>query len=256
MEGEIMRKSGINSTTPKDMLLGAGTVFKNFKYVYSKVDVATDADAPEGALKVVADTEVETENTIQISKLTAPVSFIALAADYTTPAVGDYVIGEWDDSEANVLGATSGGNKILIASELMDIEVDGASVKIKGMTQKIGEAASLETNLAQHTPESIKRAIVGKEVSSLIKGFKQIVTKSLIELSDYLDNIAYVGSMTDGTDVIIIMENVICTSAYELEGKNKETAVTTTKFEASADFESGIFDTLPVYVFYPEKVTA
>lgn len=253
MEGEInMRKSGINSTTPQDMLLGAGTVFKNLKYVYSKVEVAEGEDAPEGALQVVDDKTGETETTIQISKLKADVSFIGLAPDYE-PKAGDYVIGEWDDSEENVLGATSGGNKCSIASELQDIEVDGATVKIKGMTQKIGEAASLETNLAQHTVESIKRAIVGKEVDSLIKGFKQIITKPLIELSDYLDNVAFVGSMTDGTDLIIIMENAICTSAYELEGKNKENAVTSTKFECSADFEKGVFDTLPVYIFYPEK---
>lgn len=251
--GKSMRKSGINSTTPQDMLLGAGTVFKNLKYVYSKVEEGTDA--PANALEVVSDDTEETENTIQISKLKADVSFIGLAADYT-PAVGDTVVGEWDDSEVNVLGATSGGNKITIASELLDIDVDGATVKVKGMTVKVGEAASLETNLAQHTPETIKRAIVGKEVVSLIKGFKQIITKSLIELSDYLDNVAFVGNMTDGKDVIIIMENAICTSAYELEGKNKETAVTATKFEASADFEAGIFDTLPVYIFYPEKATA
>ena len=29
-----MRKAGINSKTPQEMLLGAGVVFKNFKYVY------------------------------------------------------------------------------------------------------------------------------------------------------------------------------------------------------------------------------
>ena len=62
MEGEInMRKSGINSTTPQDMLLGAGTVFKNLKYVYSKVEVAEGADAPEGALQVVDDKTEETD---------------------------------------------------------------------------------------------------------------------------------------------------------------------------------------------------
>ena len=163
------------------------------------------------------------------------------------------VIGEWDDSEENVLGATSGGNKFSIASEQMPIEVDGATVRIKGLTQKTGETGSIETNLAQHTVESFKRAIVGKEVKSLIKGYTQIVTKPLIELSDYLDNIAYVGTKTDGTEIIIIMENAICTSAFEVEGKNKETSVVNTIFEASADFEKGVYDTLPIYIFYPEK---
>lgn len=245
-----MRKSGINSNTPNDLLLGAGTVFKNFKYVYR------DATKEEkGALEVVENSTTETETSIQIGKLTATASFITLASDYV-PTVGDYVIGEWDDSEDSVLGATSGGNKLTITSELTPIEIDGATVRIKGLTQKTGEAGSIEINLAQHTAESLKRAIVGKEVDSLIKGYTQIVTKSLLELSDYLGNIAFVGNMTDGTDVIIIMENAICVSGFEAEGKNKETSVVKTTFEASADFKSGIYDTLPIYIFYPNKTVA
>lgn len=247
-----MRKSGINKTTPNDFLLNAGVVFKNFKYVYSKVEVEEGGEQPKDTYKVVADTETETETTIQIRKLTPKVSFIGLAEGFT-PKVGDIVTGAWADSDENVLGATSGGNKCSILSEFMDIEVDGATVKVKGLTHKVGEAGKLETNLAQHTIESFKRSIVGKEVDSLIKGFKQIVTKSLLELSDYLENIAYVGSMSDGTDVIIIMENVLCTSGLELEGKNKEASVVAATFECSADFESGVFDTLPIHIFYPEK---
>lgn len=245
-----MRKSGINSNTPNDLLLGAGTVFKNFKYVY--IEAVEEA---EGALEVVANGTVETENTIQIRKLTPGVSFIGTEKDYV-PAVGDFVIGGWDDSESSVLGATNGGNKLSIVPEITPIEVDGATVEIKGLNQKTGETGTLEVNLAQHTVESIKRAIVGKEVESLIKGYMQIETKSLIELSDYLDNIAFVGNMTDGTEVIIIMENAICSSGFELEGKNKETAVVATTFKSTADFESGVFDKLPIYIFYPDKKTA
>lgn len=246
-----MRTSGINSGTPNDFLLGAGIVFKNFKYLYKQA-----VEGEKGALEVVADDTEETASTIRIGRITdSGVSFIGTAADYT-PAVGDFVIGDWDDSEKNVLGATSGGGKCTITSELLDIEVDGATVKVKGLTHKIGESASLEVNLAQHTVESLKRAIVGTETDSLIKGFTQIVTKSLIEASDYLENIAYVGRMTDGTAVIIIMENAICTSGLELEGKNKETSVVTTTFESTADFNSGVFDKLPVYIFYPEKAIA
>lgn len=249
-----MRKSGINKDTPKDFLLGAGTVFKNLKYIYTKVEDETTL--PDGALEVIADTATEDVTSIKISKLTKPVvSFVGVATSYT-PAVGDHVVGAWDDSDKSVLGATSGGNKLTITSELTDIEIDGATVRVKGLTQKTGETGSIEINLAQHTVESFKRAIVGKEVDSVIKGYTQIVTKSLLELSDYLDNIAFVGNMSDGTDVIIIMENAVCTSGLEVEGKNKETSVVTTTFEASADFNSGVFDTLPIYIFYPEKKTA
>lgn len=246
-----MRKSGINSNTPNDFLLGAGVVFKNFKYVYSEA-----AETEPGALEVVADDSVEGDNQIKLSKLTPNVSFIGLATGYTAPKVGDYVIGAWTDDEDHVLGATNGGNKLSIVPEITPIEVDGAVVEIKGLNQKTGETGTLEVNLAQHTIESIKRAIVGKEVDSLIKGYTQIETKSLIELSDYLDNIAYVGTMTDGTEIIAIMENAICSSGFELEGKNKETAVVATTFKSTADFAGGIYDKLPIYIFYPTKKTA
>lgn len=247
-----MRKSGINSQTPNDFILGAGVVFKNFKYVYSKVE-GSGSQQPEGSLKVVADGEKETETTIQISKLTSSVSFIGLAENYSKPTVGDFVKGSWTDDEDHILGATNGGNKLSIVPEITSIEVDGAVVEIKGLNQKTGETGTLEVNLAQHTVESLKRAIVGKVVDSLIKGYTQIQTKSLIELSDYLDNIAFVGTMTDGTEIIVIMENAICSSGLELESKNKETSVVATTFKSTADFKSGVYDTLPIYIFYPEK---
>lgn len=231
-----MRKSGINSNTPNDFMLNAGVVFKNFKYVY----------------KEYTGTETTNAKEIKLSQLSPKVSFVGLAKDYV-PAVGDYVVGAWDDSEENVIGATNGGNKLSIIPEITPIEVDGAIVDVKGLTQKTGEVGTLEVNLAQHTEESFKMTIIGKEVESLIGGYKQIQTKSLIELSDYLDNIAFVGTKTNGKEIIVIMENVICTSGLELEGKNKETSVVKITFKASADFASGIFDTLPIYIFYPDE---
>lgn len=231
-----MRKSGINSNTPNDFLLGAGVVFKNFKYIYKKYEGDGQTEAGE----------------IKLSQIKSNASFIGLEDGYE-PEVGEFVTGAWNDSEENVLGATSGGNKLSIVPEITPIDVDGAVVEIKGLNQKTGESGTLEVNLAQHTVESLKRAIVGKEVESLIPGYKQIQTKSLIELSDYLDNIAYVGSMTDGTEIIAIMENAICSSGLEMDTKNKETSVVKTVFKSTADFKSGVYDTLPIYIFYPDK---
>lgn len=250
-----MRKSGITKTTPNDFLLNAGVVFKNFKWVWSLATEDSEGNYPDGSIEIVADGTKETESTIQLKKVASPgVSFIGLAADFV-PKVGDHIIGAWDDSDENVLGATSGGNKLSILSELTPIEVDGALVKVKGLTQKTGETGSLETNLAQHTKESFIRAIIGKEVESLIKGYTQLTTKSLIEASDYLENIAFVGTMSDGTECIVIMENALCTSGLELEPKNKETAVLKATFECNADFDDA-HDTLPIYIFVPNKEAA
>jgi len=250
-----MRKSGITQTTPNDFILNAGVVFKNFKWVWRMAkEVGEGYEA--GAIQIVEDEAKETATTIQISKITNPgVSFISVAKDYSTPKVGDFIVGDWDSSDENVLGATSGGNKLSIMSEITQIEVDGALVKVKGLTQKQGETGTLETNLAQHTKESFLRAIIGTEQSSLIPKYSQLTTKALIEASDYLDNIAFVGTMSDGTECIIIMENALCTSGFELEAKNKETAVLKATFECNADFDDA-HDTLPIYIFVPNKTAA
>ena len=243
-----MRKSGITSTTPQDFILNAGVVFKNFHWTWRKVDEETP-----GAIQIVEDSEDETEKTIKLKKVKDPgVSFIVRQAGYEEPKAGDYIVGAWDDSAEYVLGATSGGNKLSIVPEITPIDVDGAIVKVKGLTQKTGESGTLETNLVQHTKESFIRSIVGKEQDSLLKGYKQITTKSLIEASDYLENIAYVGTMSDNTECVIIMENALCTSGLEIEPKNKETAVLKATFECTADFEDA-HDTLPIFIFYPDK---
>ena len=249
-----MRKSGITKTTPEEFLLNAGTVFKNFAFVWRKAtQTGEEGEYEAGAIQIVADDAPETDDTIRLWKIVNPkVSFIKRAADYQEPKVGDYIIGAWDDSDEYVLGATSGGNKISILSELMQIDVDGALVKVKGLTQKIGEAGSMESNLAQHNKESFIRSIIGKVQDSLLKGMTQITTKSLIEASDYLDNIAYVGTMSNGTECIIIMENALCTNGFEIEPKNKDKAVLKVTFECNADFDDA-HDTLPIYIFVPNK---
>lgn len=258
-----MRKSGITSKTPDNLILGAGVVLKNLFYVWKKVEADENENYPDGSLEVVEDNTEAQEGQIQISMIknpriiyrdgrTAKLNFIK-AEDGYEPAAGDHVKGGFDDGEQTVIGATSGGNKFSASVEFSDIDIDGVTVKVKGMTLKVGETATLETNLAQHTATSFKMALAGEEFKSPIEGFKLISTKPLLELSDYLDNVAYVGTMTDGTEIIIIMENPVCTSGIEIEGKNKETSVVKATFEPSAAFDEGMFDTLPVYILYPDK---
>ena len=53
----------------------------------------------------------------------------------------------WNFAES-LIGATSGGTKLSIKPELKDIEVDGASVKVKELAVKIGETAQMEIGRA------------------------------------------------------------------------------------------------------------
>lgn len=186
---------GITENTPKNILLGAGTIFKNLTWDATKSQFKFD----------------------------------------------------------NVLGATSGGSKFSIKNEFKNIEADGAVVKVKGLTLKYGQVAQLETNLLDITVDNLKIAMLGEEKTAEITGYKELVPKAQLEAGDYIDNLAYVGRKSDGSPVIIIMENALCTEGLGLEGKNKDNAVLKVKFECYGDITSDL-QTLPVKILIPEDV--
>lgn len=186
--------SGVTADTPKNIMLNAGTLYKNFKYSSTK----------------------------------------------------------WDGT---IIGATSGGTKLTITPEILDIEVDGVLVKTKGLTQKTGETATLETNMIELSKEFIKSTVIAGEGTSEDSRFDVLESKAHIEDTDYIENFAYVGFMSEGTPIIIVFDYALCTSGIELEGKNKEAAVVPATFECCADLSEGLTDTLPYHI-YVAKTTA
>lgn len=96
-----LKKHGITSETIKNMILGAGVIYKNLKYEKS-------ANGWTG-----------------------------------TP-----------------LGATSGGLKFNYEAQWLDVEVDGATVLIKGVSkQKVGESATLEGQMTELTEDILVSAL-------------------------------------------------------------------------------------------------
>lgn len=153
--------------------------------------------------------------------------------------------------EESVFGATSGGSKLTITPEFVDVEVDGAMVAVKGLKIKTGETAQMELNLLELTTEVIKSAVIGKNGQSEDEDYDLIESKANVEEGDYLENIAFVGKKLDGKNIIVIMDNVLCTSGFESEGKNKEAGVGKYTFVCHADLESDL-DTLPYHIYYPK----
>ena len=187
----VTGKHGVSTTTPENILLGAGTYHKGLKF-------------EDGA---------------------------------------------W---AGTCVGATSGGGKVSIEGEYLDIELDGALVLVKGLTVKQGGKASIEASIAELTGETIKMATNFTEGESDAEGYAMFVDKANIEEGDYLENFGFVGKTANGKkDIIIIFENALCKSAFELEGKNKENSVLKVVLDAYAE-NAGDLDTLPVKIYYPD----
>ena len=188
MAWEEFKVSGVTNKTPKNIMLNAGTLYKNMAY--------------DG--------------------------------------------GKWSGT---ILGATSGGTKFSVTPELYDIPIDGVLVKAKGATQKVGETATIETNMVELTKDWFKMTVIGQEGSSEDTRFDVIESKANIADEDYIENFAYVGFMTDGTPTMIIFDYALCTSGLEGEGKNKEAAVFPATFECYADLSEGLTNKLPYHIY-------
>ena len=161
-----------------------------------------------------------------------------------------YTTSAWNFTES-LVGATSGGSKLSIIPEITKVEVDGALAPAKGLTVKTGEAATMEINFIELTEDIIKASTIGKAGTSEDTNYSAIVSKADIEEGDYWENIAFVGKTLDGKNIIAILENALCTSGFEQEGKNKEGAVGKYTFESHADLTSDL-DTLPWKIYYPK----
>lgn len=162
-----------------------------------------------------------------------------------------YTTGAWNMDES-IVGATSGGSKLSIVPEVTNIEVDGALVKAKGLSVKTGETATMEINFIELTEDLIKASTLGKTgTSEDTTGYNVIVPKADIEAGDYWENIAFVGKTVEGKNIIAILENALCTSGFEQEGKNKEGSIGKYTFESYAEL-TGDLDTLPWKIYYPK----
>ena len=110
----------------------------------------------------------------------------------------------------------------------------------------------MEINFIELTKDIIKAATIGADgTSDDASNYDVIESKANISTGDYWENIAFVGKTLDGKNIIAIMDNALCTSGFEQEGKNKEGAVGKYTFECHAELTSDL-DTLPWHIYYPK----
>lgn len=161
----------------------------------------------------------------------------------------------WNFAES-LICATSGGSKLTIKPEFYDVPVDGALVKVKGLTVKVGETAQLEINPIELKPDILNMAVIAnKAAATEATGYTELTSRAQIAEGDYVEKMGYVGKTIEGKPIIIIFDNALCTSGLELEGKNKEAAVPKFTFECYANLSSEA-DTLPWHIYYPTEAGA
>lgn len=164
----------------------------------------------------------------------------------------------WNFDET-IIGATSGGSKVTIVPEYKDLEVDGAWVKVEGLTVKTGETATMEVNFIELSSEILGRALNSEAVNepeASMSGveYDVIFSSPAIYTSNYIDNLAFVGELINGNPIIVLFQKALCTSGLELSSGDKDGAVITLTFEAYKPIASGEYSHLGYSIYYPSAV--
>lgn len=232
-------KTGLTPDSIKNMVFGAGVLFKNFRKGehYKK----TFDKAPQTGKEYYTLTGGSSGG-VGYTKFDGD-TFLANAVYYE----------KYTGWGGEKLGATKEGTVVKIVPEYMDIQVDGILVKMKGLTRKIGETASIETTVLELSKENISAALNGNwglgESSSGNNTEYVITTKADINEGDYITSLALVAPKLDtGKHIAVIFESALCTSGFEISTKNKDVSQNKYVFEAHADTSDEDVETLGIEV--------
>lgn len=169
---------------------------------------------------------------------------------------------KWDTTtkkwSGDLLGATSGGSSISLVNTYRQAEIDGVFAPTVGSDSIEESTANFEINFIEWTAQNLKMAILGDvqegDGTNYPTGYDVITSRRKIELSDYVENLAYVGTISGTTKpIIVIMHHAIATSGLEFEPQDKQEAVYTVTFEGRASVEDIENTSLPVTILFPKE---
>lgn len=169
---------------------------------------------------------------------------------------------EWDEASKSFtgtpLGATSDGTKVNIEQKYRKIAVDGTGhVDVQGLWVLDEAHATVGAKLKELTAENMALGLNGtKNESAEYDGYTEIKSKRYLEEGDYIKNMAIVGKLTGSEKpIIILLDNVLTTSAFALETKDGDEAAIDYEGTANASFEQLQNDEFPWTILYPTDET-
>lgn len=151
-----------------------------------------------------------------------------------------------------LLGATRGGGQFDAVPEIRSLEVDGVKGKAKGLQVIDSWEVKLTANVLEVTKEGLAQALATSQTDTTTNlNFDVITAKNNIELTDYIDNITWVGKKS-GVDepVIIQIYNALNTTGLSLQMQDKNEAVIALEFEGH--YGESDLDNPPFAIYYPK----
>lgn len=159
------------------------------------------------------------------------------------------------EADQAIIGATSGGNEFAAKAKIRQIKVDGVkAANAKGLEVIDSVTTTLKCKFLEMTEEILKTSLIANIDTATETDYDVITGKTIIEDSDYLKNVAWVGTISGSQKpVIIVIENALCLDGLQLKTEDSKDNTLDVTLTAHADPTKP--KELPYRIYYPKLDT-
>ncbi|HCP14822.1 MAG TPA: hypothetical protein DIT32_03465 [Peptococcaceae bacterium] len=158
-------------------------------------------------------------------------------------------------TDGKLLGATSGGGNFSALPTLRKIEIDGVKGAAKGLEVIDEWVVTLTANVKEIKKAVLQAALVSAEIDTTSNADYDIISANNdIALTDYIDNITWVGKLSGTNDPVIIqVYNALSTGGLTLNVADKAEAIIALSF--TGHYDDVDLDSPPFKIYYPKAIT-
>lgn len=153
--------------------------------------------------------------------------------------------------KAAIIGATQEGGTLTITPEFFAPELDGATVAVKELQNKVGETAQMDISYAELTADLVSKMVIGEIGETTDKEY-DVVTSSILKSGHFYEGFGFYGEFLDGRPMIILFKNALCTSGFTTDNKNKTNSIFKGTMACQSDIAYGTTK-LPYAIFIRKK---
>lgn len=153
--------------------------------------------------------------------------------------------------KAGIIGATQEGGTLTITPEFFAPELDGATVAVMELQQKVGETAQMDISYAELTADYVAKTVIGSVGETTDKKY-DVVTSSVLKKDHFYKGFGFYGEFLDGRPMIVLFKNALCTSGFTTDSKNKTNSIFKGTMACHSDIAYGTTK-LPYAIFICKK---
>lgn len=154
-----------------------------------------------------------------------------------------------------LIGATQGGGSFVATPEMRTIPIDGIKGAAKGVQVIDSWNIEMGANVKEVKKATLQMALTTSEVDTATNADYDIIeANNEIALTDYIDNITWVGNLSGSNEPVIIqVYNALNTSGLNVNVTDKNEATISLLFRAH--YTDADLDTPPFKIYYPKAIT-